>query len=165
MIPEILNSFGLTLDYLHRLVADVEENQLTVQPHGVINHPAWVMGHLAHSFQAIGGERGLPPWLPEDWSERFGTGSTPIPDRTAYPTKQTLLAAIDDGRQRLTAALSILTDRDLAVPLPDERYRSVFPTLGHAVLHILGAHAAVHVGQVTVWRRAMGLPTTTVPFN
>ena len=29
--------------------------------------------------------------------------------------------------------------------------------LGHAVLHILTVHAALHVAQVTVWRRAVEL--------
>ncbi len=35
--------------------------------------------------------------------------------------------------------------------------RGQFPTVGHAVLDILTAHTAMHVGQITVWRRAMGL--------
>ena len=43
-------------------------------------------------------------------------------------------------------------------PLPDEACRAIFPTLGHAVVHILGPHAAVHVGQISVWRRVMGFP-------
>jgi hypothetical protein len=33
----------------------------------------------------------------------------------------------------------------------------MFPTLGDAVLRILTSHAAVHVGQITVWRRALNL--------
>jgi hypothetical protein len=52
----------------------------------------------------------------------------------------------------------------LAQPLPDERYRHIFPTIGHALLHILTAHAAVHVGQVSVWRRAFGLPPLSDAF-
>lgn len=51
-----------------------------------------------------------------------------------------------------------MTDSELDSPLPDERYREVFPTLGHAVLHILTVHTAIHLGQISAWRRAMGLP-------
>jgi hypothetical protein len=51
-----------------------------------------------------------------------------------------------------------MSHTDLAQPLPDVRFRDQFPTVGHAVLHILAAHTALHIGQVIVWRRAMGLP-------
>ena len=34
----------------------------------------------------------------------------------------------------------------------------MFPTVGHAALHILVSHAASHVGQqLIVWRRVVGL--------
>ena len=164
MIREILNSFGMTLVFLRRLVADVEDARLAEQPGGAANHPAWVLGHLADSCQAMAGELGGAAWLPEGWGERFGTGSVPVADRAAYPEKDALLTVLDEGERRLAEFLSAMTDADLSVPLPDARYRDRFPTLGHAVLHILGAHAAVHVGQVTVWRRAAGLPPLSEPF-
>ena len=39
------------------------------------------------------------------------------------------------------------------------------PTVGHALLHILASHTAMRVGQIAVWRRAMGLPLVREPFN
>lgn len=157
MIDQILRSYDLTLGCLKRMVADVPNELLTRQSDGAVNHPAWVIGHLAYSCQAIGGELGLQPWLSDDWAERFGTGSVPREDRPLYPTKQALLETLSDGQRRLTDRLLAIGDAGLAEPLPDERYRQMFPTLGHAVLHILVSHASVHVGQVTVWRRAVGL--------
>jgi hypothetical protein len=159
MVAETLNSYRLTLDYLRRLVVDVSDDDFARQPQGVANHPAWIIGHLTFSCQAIGGELGLMPWLADDWKDRFGTGSQPTADRTAYPTKAELLTAIEDGQKRLASRLIALGDSGMAVMLPDERYRETFPTLGHAVVHILGGHAAVHVGQLSVWRRAAGYPT------
>lgn len=164
MIPEITQSFGRSLDYLARLVADVDDGQMSAQPGGAVNHPAWVIGHLIYSCQAMCGELGVAPWLPEDWADRFGTGSRPLADRAAYPSKDALVDGLLDGRQRLVAAPAALSDEDLATPLPDERYRHLFPTLGHAVVHILGAHTAVHVGQITVWRRSIGLAPLGEPF-
>jgi len=151
------------LDYLRRLVADVPNDLLTRQPAGAVNHPAWVIGHLVYSCEAIGGEIGLTPWLASDWKSRFGTGSTPVEDRAAYPEKEALLAALRDGQRRLAERLTVVGNEGMAAPLPDVRYRSVFPTVGHAVLHILTAHAAGHVGQVTVWRRVMGLGALQEP--
>lgn len=156
MHDAILRTFGMTLDYLRRLVADVAEEQMTRQPAGAVNHPAWILGHLVYSCQAIGGELGLQPWLSHDWRRRFGTGSTPVADRACYPSKSELLQQLAEGQRRLTERLRELGDAGLKEPLPDERYRSEFPTVADAVLHILGAHAAVHVGQVSVWRRVAG---------
>jgi hypothetical protein len=157
MVDAIIGSLAKTVDFLDRLVADVPEELMIAQPHSAVNHPAWVIGHLVYSFQLIGGEMGLPSWLPLGWEQRFGTGSLPSAVRDEYPSKAELLESLADGQRRVCARLVELGERGLAVPLPDERYRHVFPTLGHAVLHVLTSHAAVHVGQVSAWRRVVGL--------
>ncbi len=164
MKAEVLNSLALTLDFLRRQVADVDDDQMTRQVSGAVNHPAWVIGHLTYSFQALGGEFGMQPWLAKDWGDRFGTGSTPTSDPTAYPTKASLLRALDDAQRRINEAVAALEEVELSAPLPDLKYRDRLPTVGHAVLHVLSAHAANHVGQVTVWRRTMGLGVLTEPF-
>jgi hypothetical protein len=157
MIDEIVRSYSLTLDYLRRMVADVPVEMFTRQVAGAVNHPAWVIGHLTYSCQAIGGEVGIVPWLPGNWQELFGTGSTPLDRPNVYPGKPDLLAALADGQSRVVRRLAELGEAVLGAPLPDERHRTMFPTIGDAVLHILTSHAAVHVGQVTVWRRVVGL--------
>jgi hypothetical protein len=131
---------------------------MTEQPAGVANHPAWTIGHLVYSCQQIGGEIGLEPWLAHDWGRRFGTGSVPVADPDTYPDKEALLVALADARERLAVRLNAMGGDDLRQPLPDVRYRDRLPTVGHAALHILVSHTALHVGQITVWRRVMGLP-------
>lgn len=158
MISQILNSNALTRDFLGRLLADVDDARMTLQPAGVPNHPAWIIGHLAFSCQAIGGELGLEPWLSGEWVELFTRGSMPTDDRARYPSKEELLAALDDGNTRLRDRLAAMSPEELAAPLPDARFRYRFPTLGDAVAHILAGHAALHAGQLTVWRKAVGLP-------
>jgi hypothetical protein len=164
MIDEIVRSNSLTIDGLRRLVADVPDDIMTRQVAGAVNHPAWVIGHLTHSCEAIGGEMGLSEWLPSDWKQEFGTGSSPVDERKHYPSKAELLTALIDGQQRIIDRLTLLGERGLSEPLPDVRYRQTFPTLGHAVLHVLTAHAALHVGQITVWRRVVGLAPLKVPL-
>jgi len=58
---------------------------------------------------------------------------------------------------RLTDRLRELGEASLSAPLPDERYRYLFPTVGHAVMHSVMVHAAMHVGQLIVQRRAGGV--------
>jgi hypothetical protein len=154
----IINSLQIHLDTIGRLVGDVEDARMTQQPTGVPNHAAWILGHLAYSFQGIGEELGLDPWVPEDWPERFGTGSAPVSDPAENPSKDALVARLAEGERRLVTALRAMSEDDLARPLPDEQHRAMFPTLGHALAHVVIGHTAAHIGQLTVWRRAMGLP-------
>lgn len=129
---------------------------MTQQSTAIPNHPAWMIGHLCHSLQAIGGELGLQPWLPDDWPQNFGTGSTPINDPVAYPTKPELLKAFQDAQSRIDHVLNNMTQKDWKTPLPDLHYRSTFPTVGHAVLYTLVAHMSIHIDQLNIWRRTNG---------
>jgi hypothetical protein len=52
----------------------------------------------------------------------------------------------------------------MCAPLPDRMHRDKFPTVGHAVVHILTAHTAVHVGQISCWRRIAGFRPLTSEF-
>ncbi|MCX7427326.1 MAG: DinB family protein [Planctomycetia bacterium] len=165
MVPEILNSLALNLNFLRRMVADLDDGQMVGQVGGVVNHPAWTIGHLVGSFQLMGGELGMTPWLPENWAQWFGTGTTPVGHAGVYPGKEDLLQALDDGQRRLVETLASMSAADLARPLPDANYRDRLPTIGHAILHILASHAAMHVGQLAAWRRAMGLPVVREPLN
>jgi len=162
MKDEILDSLRLLMRNLRELVGDLDDGQMVQQSAGVPNHPAWTVGHIAFSFQGIGEELGLEPWLPEDWEKRFGTGTTPVRGADAYPAKRELLDTLADAERRLCKRLLALDEAALRAPLPDEQHREMFPTLGHAVLHVLVGHTAAHVGQLAVWRRAMGLPPATI---
>ncbi len=159
MINETITSYRATLQLIVRATSDLGPGQWTAQPGGIRNHPAWTIGHLVHSAQAIGGELGLSPWLPESWEEKFGTGSAPQVDGEISPSPAELESALVFAEQRVIERLQSMPADVLAGPLPDVRYREVFPSLGHAVVHILCAHTSFHAGQIMLWRRAMGLPT------
>ena len=158
MRDQVLASYALVLDYARRLLADLSEDQMTAQPVAGMNHPAWIVGHLIFSCELIGVEMGLAPWLPADWEERFVAGSPVETIPARYPRKNDLLALFADATTQVSERLAEMADDELDAPLPDERCRDVFPTVGHAVLHILIAHASIHLGQLSAWRRAMRLP-------
>jgi uncharacterized damage-inducible protein DinB len=83
---------------------------------------------------------------------------TAKPAAAGYPAKAVLLKAYEEAHQRLVAAALAATPEQLQ-ELPPERFRSRFPTLGHVMLHMLTNHQAVHLGQLSAWRRALGLPS------
>ena len=161
----VLHSFAYSLDFLREQVADVSAAAMVVQPNGIRNHPAWVIGHLTNACQMLGGAIGLPKWLPLDYKKRFGTGSVPVADVDLYPAKDEALALLGDAQDRFTRAVDQLDDSQLDQPFPVESYRYVFPTIRHALTQVLVGHAAYHVGQVAVWRKAMGLPSIGRSFE
>ena len=69
----VLHSFAYCLDFLREQVADIAAPDMVVQPNGIMNHPAWIIGHLTNTCQKLGGAIGLPEWLPIDWAKRFDT--------------------------------------------------------------------------------------------
>jgi hypothetical protein len=161
----VLHSFAYCLDFLREQLADVAAADMVAQPNGIVNHPAWVVGHLTYSCQLLAETIGVPRWLPDDWDKRFGTGSVPVADPNVYETKDDALAVLHDAQSRITRAVAGLDDALLDAPFPDESYREVFPTIRHALTQVLVAHTASHIGQLTVWRRAMGLPRMRRSFE
>jgi hypothetical protein len=157
LIRAVLNSYLLTLADVRAAVEGLPADLMVRQFPGVPNHPAWTIGHLVYSAQAIGGELGLDPWLPSSWVALFSTGSIPLPDAAVYPSRSELLGALEDAQNRITRCLNSLNPEALAAPLPDVRFRSIFPSLGHAAVHVLSGHTSFHLGQLSVWRRAAGL--------
>ena len=155
----VLHSFTYSLDYLTDQVADVSDIDMVALPEGIANHPAWTIGHLTLVLGMIGTVVGVPMSLPESWVKRFGPGSAPEAEQDLYEQKEVALKMLDEGRGRIVEAVSNLTDNRLDEPFPDESYRDVFPTIRHALTQVLIGHTAFHVGQISVWRKAMGLPS------
>jgi len=152
---QILTSFRLNTKALRELIAELPDDMLGMPAHGAPNHAAWTLGHLACSFEALGGEMGIEPWLTEAWRRQFGQGSTPSSADETHPARADLLETFADAEARIVERLQSMTPADLAAPLPDVRHRERLPTVGHAAMHILCAHTAQHVGQLSVWRRSL----------
>jgi hypothetical protein len=154
----VLHSFAYSLDYLREQVADINPADMTAQPPGVLNHPAWVVGHITFACHMLGCAIGVEPWLPPNWLQQFSPGSQPIADVSVYGSKEEALAPLRDVQIRLTQAIEQLDDSQLDKAFPDPEYRSVFPTVRHALTQVLVGHTAYHIGQIGVWRKAMGMP-------
>jgi len=164
MIDLLLSYYDRNADYARRLVADVTDDQWCAQPNcgpgAIRNHAAWVIGHLAQVADKATGNftLGLERRFPPQWDELFHGQSQPTADRAAYPDKPTLLAAYEAGHAHVAAALRLADDSLLAKPTPHEGFRARFPTVGVALLHLMVGHECVHLGQLSAWRRALGLP-------
>jgi hypothetical protein len=151
--------FEQNLGYARRLVADLRDDQMTAQPVDgcVMNHAAFVVGHLAWvcdvGVTLLGESAAIDP----GWRDLFSLTAKPVADRSVYPAKAILVQALEDAHTRLVRVALAATPGALQ-QLPPERFRSRFPTVAHVLLHMLTNHEAVHLGQLSAWRRASGLP-------
>ena len=153
--------YGFNLMYAETLVQDLSAEQMVQQPNGVINHPAWSLGHLVVSSNSLGSALGLESSLPEGWDKTFATGGTPSSDLSAYPSKDEILGALKEQHSRNTNALKNADPASWAKPHPNENTRKYFPTLGDMITFLMTGHEMAHLGQIAAWRRAMGLGSAT----
>ncbi len=127
------------------------------------NHPAFVFGHLSLYPSRIFILGGLDPSevaLSDEYEELFKIGAECVddPDATIYPAMDEIIKNFQKG---YGAALQLVASWDneaLAGPHQGgESYKKIFPTLGIAANFLLTSHVMMHLGQVSAWRRFMGL--------
>ena len=140
------------------LVADIADERLAEQPLPDVNHPAWILGHLAFSADRASSLLGAAKELPADWTALFGPGSKPSATRSDYPAREELLRAVEDGFERLRRQAAAATPEQLAQPSTSPSTKEALPTIQDGVAFLLTGHLGVHLGQLSAWRRMAGLP-------
>lgn len=158
MLQTVIDVIEGNLGFLEKMVADVPAERMCHQPPGLPNHPAWQVGHLTVVRSGMARMLGASADVPEAWQALFGPGSTPSSDTTKYPAKDELLATLRRAHRVVVDAFKAADPAKLAAPHGVERLNALGPTLGHVVVTALTAHDGLHVGQLSDWRRVMGLP-------
>ena len=157
MIQQLTHLYGFNLGVARSLVADLTPEQMAEQPHGVVNHPAWSLGHLVMTADGLAKLLGLESDVADGWGPVFATGGIPSKDPSLFPSKEELLEALGAQHERNTAAVERADSAWFATPNPRERQRKRFPTMGDLAVFLMTSHEMLHLGQVAAWRRAMGL--------
>jgi hypothetical protein len=158
MRAHLLKAAAVNVDYARRLVADIPEDRMAEQPAPGMNHAAWVLGHLAYVFDSMISVWDQKPSMSSEWKELFNVPSQPHPDRSRYPSKAALWDAYEKAYQRIVDAVKAASDADMDREFPNPKLRGSLPTVGVAMVHILTSHQGQHLGQLSAWRRALGMP-------
>ena len=145
------------IQYCRMLLEDVPEERMAEQPLPGVNHPAWILGHLAYSANAAVGLLGGEKTLPRKWIVQFGPGSKLSGSREDYPASGELLQAIEQGFARAHELASVASPEQLSQPNPNARLAQALRTVGDAVGFLFTGHMGVHLGQLSSWRRMIGL--------
>src|SRR5262249_29617710 len=144
--------------YCRMLLEDITDERMAEQPVVGVNHPAWILGHLAltadGTLEKLGGQKVLPT----EWATLFGAGSKPSSSRGVYPSKDELVRAVEQTYQHLTQRAATATSEQLSRPTTNPRAKEALPTLKEMVAFLLSGHMGVHLGQLSSWRRMISLP-------
>lgn len=161
MLDHVIYVYGFNLNFAKMLVSDISPEQMCQQPNGVVNHPAWTLGHLTNSAAGLLKTLGKEASLPEKWGEAFATGGVPSNDPSVYPSKDELLSTLSSVHDQVIEALNAIDHATFSKPHPNENVRKYFPTLGDMIVFLMTGHEMDHLGQLAAWRRAMGLGSAT----
>jgi uncharacterized damage-inducible protein DinB len=162
IIDGLLFAWKKNQDYASRLVADLNDEQLVAQPavdpEAPANHPAWVLSHLNAYVpiicSVIKGEEFEDPKI-----HRFGMHSKPAADASVYASKEELVDAFVKGHEQVAELLGNSDDSVFSTAVMLPRWREVMPTAGGALPYLMLNHENMHLGQVSAWRRVLGLPS------
>lgn len=163
MIRNILNTrYASNLDYARRLVEGLSEEQANTLPAEGMNSPRWIIGHLAQTADQVPlgwifeAERTI-----ETWDAWFDMGTTSAALTADQPSLSDALAHLDRLHERVSGMVAEASpawfERSVPVSAP-ERFRQRFPTIGNALAHTMVGHEMMHLGQLSAWRRVLGMP-------
>jgi len=143
------------------LAKGIDPDRASRKPEGVdTNHPVFIFGHLALyadlTLEVLGlGDRRDPEV--ESWGSLFEMG---VECRDDCPEHPTLDVALRKYTERMGAVIEALAAADESVftrPNPREQMREMCPTVGDMANFVLVMHASYHLGQLSAWRRCMGM--------
>ncbi|MEX0876139.1 MAG: hypothetical protein WD114_01660 [Phycisphaerales bacterium] len=127
------------------------------------NHPSFVYGHLAiypeKIMRVIGAEPGDAA-VPANYGAVFEAGNECVddPEGTIYPPFEEVLAHFNRASKTVIERVGVTDDKVFSCPIEgNERAAEFFGTAGVMASFMLHDHTMFHLGQLSTWRRAMGL--------
>jgi hypothetical protein len=152
--------YGIMLGLCKLQTKDIDDAKLADLPAPGLNHPAWILTHLAICTDYAARLFGEAPLCPKEWHQRCAPGSTLSSERGFYASKHDLLSALEAGHARVSEAVAKATEEVLLQPHGVQLafVKNTFPTVGDLAAHLMTTHTSFHLGQLSLWRRMMGLP-------
>lgn len=157
MFERELTLYTFTRNYLRMLVADLDEEAMTVAPFEGANPPVWILGHLAVCTDYATGILGLPRACPKQWHKQFAPGSNPAALEDPLPGKSELVEAFEAGWSRVAEAAPNAKAEQMDEPHAIELLKeTVLKTNGDVLAHLMTTHQSFHLAQLSACRRKQG---------
>lgn len=146
------------------LLKDIDPAKAAQMPEGInCNHPVFIYGHLAIYPQIIMKMLGAEPGetaVPESYNNLFmhGIECQDDTDNTVYPSLDEVVANYTRSYETLIEFVKTVDDATLAKDIEgNDGFKDAFGTNGVMVMFLIHDHPMFHLGQLSTWRRAMGL--------
>ena len=158
----LLPSGRTSLGYTDRLLTGVDASRFARMPEGITtNHPAFNLGHLAIYPEKLLRFMGREDLAIDEsaYSEIFGPSAEcqDDPDASIYPPMHEIIERYRSRHEVLLGVVAENEDSVLQQTHPHEGMRDRFHTLGSMLAFMLSGHMMMHLGQISTWRRCMGL--------
>ena len=150
-----------TLGYAEQLAADIPADRWNDHGMDGMNHPAFLYGHLAiYPNKVLAGFLGRADLVvPCPFDEApLEQGQECLADAALYPTKDVVMPYFKERYETVLGILPDIAPEIFAMPNPlGGGFAERLPTCGAAVNFMMNNHIMMHAGQVSHWRRAIGL--------
>lgn len=162
IIDGILFAWNKNRDYAAKLVGDLDDQQMLLQPapesQAAANHPAWVLSHLNVYLPVIKSiVKGVEFDDPKD--QPFGMLSKPCTDPSVYASKESLIAEFVSAHEEIETMLKEQGESVFENQIQLQRWQTVMPSASVALPYLMLNHENVHLGQISAWRRIQGMPS------
>jgi len=164
----LIASQGPLTMYGEKLLVGVTADQFARQPvgrGGIINtnHPAFIYGHLSTYPAFILNILGIQDpgcTNPDGFDKLFSHEATcqDDPDGSIYPAMEAITSHFFRAHKCMFAQIAELPDEQLAAPHGQTGdFFAKFPSRAAVTAFLVGPHPFTHIGQMSAWRRCMGL--------
>ena len=164
MLTHIINQYDFNLAFAKQLVKDLSVEQMTMSSgKGLVNHPAFTLGHLVSGSAMMAEDLGGSFSMPDGWKELFlrkGPGDSTLPEENAelYPKKDELLNELERQHNLVKQIAINYPMKKWSEPFK-WRFSAYMPTMLDLFTFMCTNHEAMHLGQLSAWRRAYDMPS------
>jgi hypothetical protein len=163
-VESFIYAWDNQLRYALALTNDLTDAQMVLRPGGNMNHPAWILGHVSLYHPAAIALLAGKPFADPKNDELFGfAGKGPLADIASYGGKDKIISRFTEGHEQVAQALLAAKPEDFNRPPSLERWVANNPNVGFMLPDLLLHHESLHIGQISIWRRAAGLPGVAFP--
>jgi hypothetical protein len=165
-VESIVFAWDNQLHYALALLDDLTDEQMVLRPGGNMNHPAWILGHVGLYHPAAVHLLAGEPFDDPKNDPLFGfSGRGPVDALAAYGDKKSIISRFADGHEQVAQALLNARPEQFAQRPSLERWARAYPTVEFMLPDLLLHHESLHIGQLSIWRRAAGLPPVEFPHH
>ncbi len=158
MMNTIEALYHFNMSYLLRLVENISDEQLYEKQLEGLNSAGWILGHLFVEGQDILDFYKIEHTTSPEWNQYFRYGSGKITSLENLPKKEEMIDKIKVRYQLLLEVYLNLSKEQREAKHPSQLLAKTYQNMDAWFAHHFTNHIAIHCGNITVWKKMIGIP-------